>query len=459
MARLVRDAKLETRTARARLPASPKPYFRRLEIGFHLGYRRLANGGTWIARRLAETGRYREVRLGLADDTQDADGVSVLDYGQAQSAARTWWRADLRQAEGHDARVGPLTVRDAIADYLKAYERRGGKSVYHTRRTAEVHILPALGGLEVGKLTARRIEDWHQALAEKPPLARSRPDRPPNHRKVDASRDGMRRRRATANRIMTVFKAALNHAWRAGHIASDDTWRRVWPFKAVQAALVRYLSEAECIRLVNACEPGFRDLVRGALLTGCRYSELAGLRASDFKVDAGVITIRHSKAGKPRHVILTGQGQRLFSRLTAGKLGEDLIFRNEGRVQRAAERERERLKREGRSPDGANADIAGEWRASEQVRLIAEACKQAKIAPAVSFHVLRHTHGSTLAMRGVPMGVIAEQLGHADTRMTEKHYAHLAPSYVANTIRAHFPTLAIDEETNVTSLSPITRQA
>jgi hypothetical protein len=31
---------------------------------------------------------------------------------------------------------------------------------------------------------------------------------------------------------------------------------------------------------------------------------------------------------------------------------------------------------------------------------------------------------------------IAEQLGHADTRMTEKHYAHLAPSYVADTIVA-----------------------
>ena len=41
------------------------------------------------------------------------------------------------------------------------------------------------------------------------------------------------------------------------------------------------------------------------------------------------------------------------------------------------------------------------------------------------------------------MGVIAQQLGHADTRMTEKHYAHLAPSYVADTIRAHFPTLGI----------------
>jgi integrase len=71
-----------------------------------------------------------------------------------------------------------------------------------------------------------------------------------------------------------------------------------------------------------------------------------------------------------------------------------------------------------------------------------EACKRAKIKPAASFHVLRHTYGSTLAMRGVPFGVIAKQLGHADTRMTEKHYARLAPSNVADTIRAHFPDLA-----------------
>jgi integrase len=68
--------------------------------------------------------------------------------------------------------------------------------------------------------------------------------------------------------------------------------------------------------------------------------------------------------------------------------------------------------------------------------------------------VFRHTHGSTLAMRGVPMGVIAEQLGHAETRMTEKHYAHLAPSYVAQTIRAHFPTLGIANDVAVSPLNP-----
>jgi len=36
--------------------------------------------------------------------------------------------------------------------------------------------------------------------------------------------------------------------------------------------------------------------------------------------------------------------------------------------------------------------------------------------------------------------------------MTEKHYAHLAPSYIADTIRAHFPTLGIEEERAVTPM-------
>jgi hypothetical protein len=36
-------------------------------------------------------------------------------------------------------------------------------------------------------------------------------------------------------------------------------------------------------------------------------------------------------------------------------------------------------------------------------------------------------------MAATPMGVIAAQLGHVDTRMAEKHYAHLAPSYIADT--------------------------
>jgi site-specific recombinase XerD len=68
---------------------------------------------------------------------------------------------------------------------------------------------------------------------------------------------------------------------------------------------------------------------------------------------------------------------------------------------------------------------------------------------AANFHALRHTYASRLAMRAVPLAVIAAQLGHADTRMVEKHYGHLSSGYVAETVRAAFGSLGLVETTNV----------
>jgi integrase len=90
-------------------------------------------------------------------------------------------------------------------------------------------------------------------------------------------------------------KAALNYAWKSGHVPNDEAWRRVRPFREVDIARVRYLTEAECTRLANVCEPDFRNLVVGALLTGCRYSELATMQIADFNADVGVLTVRISR--------------------------------------------------------------------------------------------------------------------------------------------------------------------
>ena len=83
------------------------------------------------------------------------------------------------------------------------------------------------------------------------------------------------------------------------------------------------------------------------------------------------------------------------------------------------------------------------WGKSQQFRPLREACAAAAITPAISFHILRHTYGSRLARAGVPMQVIAAQLGHADTRITERHYAHLAPDHFAGVVRQSFAPLNI----------------
>jgi hypothetical protein len=46
-------------------------------------------------------------------------------------------------------------------------------------------------------------------------------------------------------------------------------------------------------------------------------------------------------------------------------------------------------------------------------------------------------------MAGMPLFVVSKALGHTSTAMAEKHYAHLAPSYVAETIRKTVPTFGI----------------
>lgn len=50
------------------------------------------------------------------------------------------------------------------------------------------------------------------------------------------------------------------------------------------------------------------------------------------------------------------------------------------------------------------------------------------------------------------MAVIAEALGHADERITRRHYAHLSPSYVADTVRQTVVGLGIVERDNLVAL-------
>ena len=213
-----------------------------------------------------------------------------------------------------------------------------------------------------------------------------------------------------------MLKAALDQPWREGKVPSDDAWRRVVPFREADAARVRYLDRDECRRLVNASPEPLRSIVRGALLSGARYSELAHLHVADFHRDSGTVLVRASKAGKVRHIELTAEGLDFFREIAAGRAGGEFLFHRDGAA----------------------------WGKSHQQRPLVEACRAARISPAGSFHTLRHTYASLMVMDSVPLMVVARNLGHADTRMVEKHYGHLATSYVREAIRAASPLGIVD---------------
>src|SRR5262249_30231349 len=90
MARRVLDKRLDSRDARRRLKIRGKPYYRTIERGLHLGYRRLGDGqaGTWVARHYIGEQQYEVERIGAADDKSDADGTAILNFWQAQDKAR-----------------------------------------------------------------------------------------------------------------------------------------------------------------------------------------------------------------------------------------------------------------------------------------------------------------------------------------------------------------------------------
>ena len=84
-------------------------------------------------------------------------------------------------------------------------------------------------------------------------------------------------------------------------------------------------------------------------------------------------------------MILTPEGAEFFRQHCAGRSGNELMF---------------------------HRDDGTAWKTSEQARPMKEACEHAKITPRVSFHILRHTWAIHAVMAGVPLIVIAKNLGH-----------------------------------------------
>jgi integrase len=354
-------------------------------------------------RRPGEAGGYAKTTLGEADDTEDADGDRFLSFRQAQEKARAWFA----EAGRGGRRAGPYTVGDALDDYISAFRK---KSLDKTKGRIESAIRPALGSIAVAKLTKKQIDEWLAGRASSPARLRTSKKATEFNERAADTPDALRRRQSTANRDLTVLKAALNHAFRERDgIPTDDAWRKVKPFAGADTAKLRYLSDDEARRLVNACDAAFRPMVQAALLTGARYGELASIEVRDVDIGARTVWFRETKGGKPRVAYLEEEGARLFGDAIAGKPGSALVFPR---------------------ADGKR------WNASQQARPLANACKNGKIDPPAGFHDLRRTYGARMALRGVPMAVIAEALGHADERITKRHYAHLAPSHVADTVRA-----------------------
>jgi hypothetical protein len=247
----------------------------------HLGYRKVSSGpGTWVVRRYHGRdangiGIYTvkdpttpDGKLVLADDYSEPDGRTVLSFGQAQAAALAG-----RSSPGSEP-LGPYTVRRAVEAYFEAKEAEG-REIVDARWRADAHIHPTLGDKQCAERTTEQIRKWQRGLVKTAPRLRTKPGQNQQYRAFGDDKDSERRRQDSANRVFTILKAALNHAFQDDKIPSDIAWHEVKPFKGVETARLRYLTIDEAKQLVDACDSNFHPLVQTALHTGARYGQLA----------------------------------------------------------------------------------------------------------------------------------------------------------------------------------------
>jgi integrase len=336
--------------------------------------------------------RYEDTRdKALAMEAEHVKRVRTLLPGQEEATQHT-----IASVPTEPPKPPVPTVKEFHVVYLDS-KRLGGKpsTMMTTEGDFRTHIVPKLGHLRLDEVTYAVLEDFKLALA-KTQCANTK------HKPRFLSPKSIRN-------LLVHISDMLGVAKKRGLIATmpEIDWIKIPPSE------FDFLDFDEADRLVAAAEGEWRTLILVAVRTGMRMGELLGLRWVDVDLSAGRINVRQSyvkghfglpKSGKPREI----------------PLGDDVIEALEAH-------------RHERGPfvfcDAAGKHLTDgllEWP-------LKRALKRAGLRE-IGWHVLRHTFASHLAMRGVPLKVIQELLGHASIATT-MIYAHLAPHIARDAVR------------------------
>ena len=220
--------------------------------------------------------------------------------------------------------------------------------------------------------------------------------------------------RANVHALSGIFRFASRHLGYPGANPCAVLDRRERP-TTDPVNETRALTSDEIAALTTATLPADALLVELALATGMRMSEILGLAWGDLELgDAPAITVsgqlgRYGEARGERVAVKSKRGRRrvvitrdLARKLAAAKLlaarssDDDYVFASRVGVPRTQ---------------------------GTQGRRFAQAVAHAGIDDAVTFHYLRHTHGSQLIAAGWDVAQVAARLGDSiQTVMTT--YAH-----------------------------------
>ena len=409
--------KLTNVTTRRRLAKRKKPYYTSVSDRLCLGYAvRTPKTGIWYGRHKVPNSRGyyddRIWRIGEADDEKPADGATVFSYGQAFS----------KVAEGFPRKVtgSAYTVKDAILDYLAHLKAETGeRAMRDAEGKLEKWVLShPITSADVNKVTLGHMEAWRNSMIQYPDGE-------------DLDPDCERRSKEKANRVLNSFKAALNYAMerRADTgVIGDAGWKDLKRFKDVDARREYHFSIEQVHALIEAADESFANLLKAGFFTGARYGELKALNVRDFNARAGQLSVKGKEGGRKtgkRDITLTAEGVEFFRDLAKGRSADEPLLLASG---------------------------AKRWEDGDQTKPMRAALIQAGIVTneetldamprteRPSFYSLRHSFISRALENGMPLFLVAENVG-TSVAMIEKNYGKFLHAAKRKLIEQHAPKL------------------
>lgn len=308
------------------------------------------------------------------------------------------------------------TVGHALKDYsdwTRLARSPGGH--YNNLVLINYHLVPVFAHVALDDFSAKHLLSLAQRVLELP----SRFGFAPYRKSVSVTKlsmDEIRRRKRTFNSLVSILRMAFEHAWDGGHIGSERPIRCLKRIPVSHAPRTIFLNREECRKLLEASTPALRNLILAALYTGCRVGELSALRAEDIGRQGYGIHVDAFKRSRPRFVFLPDEGMAFFLSLACGKADHEPVLLS---------------------------DMGKIWR-RQHTALFRRAVSKAGLPRTFVFHGLRHTYASDLIRSGVPIEVVAKQLGHANSITVSNTYGHLAEHYREDQIRTRFSSLSND---------------
>lgn len=227
---------------------------------------------------------------------------------------------------------------------------------------------------------------------------------------------------ASVNREMALISHMLSKSveWDILEVSPFTKGKRLM-FKENNQRL-RFLTNDEIIKLLDACPLHLGHIVEVAIHTGMRRGELLSLKWEQIR--NGFIYLTITKSGKPRQVPINDTLATLFQVIRKEqKVGMEYVFI----YSRKNKRKKEAV--------GSAADVLNVVEGNPVSSLktsFSSALRRAGIQD-FKFHDLRHTFASQLVMNGVNLKAVQELLGHADIKMTMR-YAHLSQDHLQDAV-------------------------